>query len=38
MLLYSKEGQITAIGTGLLEIELVYNKEQDTITLDWGSY
>ena len=38
ILLYSKERWITMIGTRLLEIELVYNKEQDTITLDWEDY
>ena len=34
MLLHSKEEQITMIGTRLLKTELVYNKGQDTITLN----
>ena len=37
MLLYSRKGQIITISTGLLEVKPVYNKEQDTITLNWGS-
>ena len=36
--LYSKEEQITAIGIRLLEIELVYDKEQDIIILNQKSY
>ena len=38
MLLYSKEGWIVTTGTRLLETKPVYNKEQDTITLNWRSY
>ena len=36
--LYPKEGQITTTSTGLPEIELVHDWEQDTIILDWESY
>jgi len=35
--LYSKEEQITMIGTGLQKIEPIYNKEQDTTTLNLRS-
>jgi len=35
---YSKKEWFIVISTGLLEIELVYDKRQDTITLDWESY
>jgi len=38
MLLYSKEGWITMIGTGLQEIEPSNNKGQDTIIFNWRSY
>jgi len=37
MFLYSKEGWITMIGTGLQKIKLVYNKRQDSTALNWGS-
>ena len=36
--LHSKEGWVTAISTRLPETKLVYNKGQDTITLNRGSY
>jgi len=35
MLLYSKEGYISMIGTGLQKVEPVYNKKQETITINW---
>ena len=34
MLLHSKEGWVTAIGTRLPEIKPVYDKEQDAITFN----
>jgi len=37
MFLYSKEGQITTIGTRLQKTEPIHNKEQDTTTLNWRS-
>ena len=37
MLLYSKEGQISTISTGLQEIELVHNKRQNATTTNWKS-
>jgi len=37
ILLHSKEEWITATSAGLLEVKPVYNKEQNTITLNWGS-
>ena len=38
MLLYSKEGQVITIGTGLQEIKPSYNKGQNTTTFDWRGY
>ena len=38
MFLHFKEGQITMSSTRLLETELVYNRGQDLITLNWRSY
>ena len=38
MFLHSKEGWIIVISIGLLEIEPVYDKRQNTIILNWGSY
>jgi len=37
MLLYSKEGYISMIGTELQKVEPVYNKKQETITINWRS-
>jgi len=37
MLLHSKEGQITMIGTRLQEAQLSYDKEQNTTAIDWRS-
>ena len=38
ILLYSKEGQIITIGIRLQENESIYNKRQDTTTLNWKSH
>ena len=37
MLLYSKEGQITMVGTRLQEAQSGYNKGQNTTTINWRS-
>jgi len=37
MLLYSKEEQISIISTRLQKVKPVYNKKQDTITINWRS-
>jgi len=38
MFLHSKKGQVIMIGTRLQETESGYNKEQDTITLNWEGH
>jgi len=37
MFLYSKEEWISMISTRLQKVELVHNKEQDIITINWRS-
>jgi len=37
MLLHSKEGRITMIGTRLQEAQLSYDKGQNTTAIDWRS-
>ena len=37
MFLYTKKRWIIMVGTKLQEIELAYNKRQNTTTLNWGS-
>jgi len=37
MLLHSKEGQITMIGTRLQKAQLGYNKEQNATAINWRS-
>jgi len=37
MFLYSKNIWVITTGTRLQKVEPIYDKEQDSTTLDWGS-